>query len=417
MLKVKIQALIQYILIFLLFQYIGGRFVSYFGIYFYIGVLVITLGFIILRKKTFTLCKEYFVWVLIILYSMFMTFSITLGDLSFWTILSIMSRFLIVYVAITYDKEMFTERLIKLAGFLSIISWITFYIVNVLNLSIVQPLLPYLAQVKGPAGDTITYGLFVFVFNVMDKTRNSGIFGEPGELQIMVIMALYFMIFHSDNMDKKEKLRYFLIFLITMLTNQSTTGIFNLIALFLVCLFQPNWKIMSSLKNLIFAIVGGVLVYVTFFASEKSLVYRSFINKISVNGNVDFNQGTASARMLSFDLLEKVIQTEPHSLIFGMGYGGLEKYSEYALVCSGLISGLIMFGSITNLLIYGKIIALIKQLSNNLLEFIFVVFVIINNGIGQPDILSIFPVIIAGYTILIIKNHNLKHYQNKFIAE
>lgn len=399
-LQINKTAIIQYTLIFLMIQYIGGRLFSYFGSAFNIVIFLIS-AFFILKSMNLTLKdKEYFIWIFIIFLSMGLTSFATFGGLSIGTIFSIITRFTIAYAAISANRFKFCERFLKLSVFLCIFSWITFFITSVLNLSIVSPVLPFLPQIRGEDGSTVSYGLFLIVFNVMDKTRNSGIFGEPGEFQMLINLALYFTFFKADYLERKKMHKYLIVFLVTMLTNLSTTGMFNTIAFLIFCLFQPKKKVGVRIKSFIISIFMLLGIYILFFASKDSLIYTAFINKFIDNGQINFNQGTASARVLSFELLGNVIRKEPWSLILGVGYEGLAKYS-YSLAVSGLIFSLIMFGIVTNLIIYGKAICVIKKYSYNIFEFLFIVFMIINNGLGQPDILSIIVILLSCYGMLI----------------
>lgn len=395
--KISKEKTTHYILLYIMLQYIGGRLLPYLGSTFHLIALAISLFAILFHQSRYK-NAELINWLILLVASLGVTVMMTFGGLSIGTSVAILSRFLVAWAAIAWNYDYFVERLVKISVFLCSVSCILFAIVSVLGMSSVSWLLPYLEVIQGTDGKPITYGLFLVVFNVMDLTRNAGIFGEPGELQILVNMALYFLLFRTPVDLNKKKMTYFILLIITMATNRSTTGLMSTIVL-LVCYLLNAKDEDKKTKHLISLLIAVASVYLVFFAGEDSIITSALINKMMLNGRIDFQHGTASARMMSFAILEKVIRTKPLSLILGVGFNGLVSFitEETALACAGLISGWIMFGSITYLIIYGKTIGYLTRMKRSAAELICLIFMIINNGLGQPDIMSIFVVIIGAY--------------------
>lgn len=395
--KISKEKTTHYILLYIMLQYIGGRLLSYTGSTFHLIALAISLIAIIFHQSRYK-NAELINWLILLVVSLSVTVMVTFGGLSIGTSVAILSRFLVTWAAIAWNYDYFVERLVKISVFLCSVSCILFAIVSIVGIGSVSWLLPYLEVILGTDGKPITYGLFLIVFNVMDLTRNAGIFGEPGELQILANMALYFLLFRTPVALNKKKMTYFVLLIITMATNRSTTGLMSTIVL-LVCYLLNVKDEDKKTKRLISLLIAVASVYLVFFAGEDSIITSVLINKMMLNGRIDFQHGTASARMLTFILLENVIRTKPLSLILGIGFNGLVSFvtDETALACAGLISGWIMFGSITYLIIYGKTIGYLTRMKRSVAELICLIFMIINNGLGQPDILSIFVVIIGVY--------------------
>lgn len=388
----------QYFLIYLTLQFIGGRIFTYFGSNMYGVALVIAIMVIVLHypRYKFPQCQN---WIILIGMSLIISFLLTVGDLSARTCLSVMSRFIVVWATVLWNKEEFSKRFVKVTAFLCGASLVTFILMQGPGYSFVSRLFTYLPCVRSIKGVPISYGLFAFVFNVMDPFRNSGIFGEPGEMQIMVNLGLYFVLYNCEDLENKSKIKYIVLFLITMRTNLSTTGLFNTAIIILAFVLGKHRNKNYIVRRFLHVFLVVMVVYLLFFAGENSFVYSAVLNKITVNGKIDLSGSTGSARLLSFIVLNKVISSSPLSLIFGVGFRGMGRFSseETALACSGLISGLIMYGAITNILIYGKVISLVTKNRINWYETIALIFVILNNGLSQPDIMAVAPVIIAVY--------------------
>ncbi|MGU8897256.1 hypothetical protein ACV3VK_06205 [Clostridium perfringens] len=400
--RFNINAFKHYILIYLMIQYIGGRLLVRLGSdIFYGGVILICGIYLLKNKKNVLKDIKYFLWISFIGFSFLIPILYTRGGLSFATALSVISRFLIVYVAVVFDRNKFCQRFINIAVILSCVSLFIFIITSIVGFDRLNSLMSLLYTYRDGNENIVSYGTFFIVFNVMDKTRNSGIFGEPGEFQILINIALYFTIFKAKYLDNNQKLKYILLFIVTLFTVVSTTGFLNLIVLILVSIFQKNKIVSPKIKHLLYILITLSLIYVILFLNENSFLKTEFFNKFLSSSGIDFSHGTGSARIESFKLLSKVLETNPISIIFGLGFKGVfEKYTGFELACSGLISSLLMFGIIPFLIIYIYMIKLSVKTTTNIIEFIFVIFFVINNGLGQPDIMQVMSILICCYGYL-----------------
>lgn len=391
---------LQYIFLFISFQYIGGRLIAYYGGGIHIVFLGLSLLIIISNSSRFRKAAMGN-WLITLVVSMLVTFGFSFGGLSIATIVAVICRFLVAWIAVAICPEKFEERLINLCIFLSFFSVIIYFSWNILQIPALNSLTPHMARVIDSEGKTISYGLFILVFDMFNRSRNSGIFGEPGEMQIMVNLALYFLFFRTKNMESNRKIKDIVILIFTMLTVLSTTGLINMAVIFILYLAQAKRSRNKQISNIIMIVVIAFGIYAAFFASPDSFIYENLLDKVTVDGQIDVSQSSGAARTLSFELLSDVFISKPQAMIFGVGFSGLSQFmtEKYALACAGLISGLIMFGIFTYIVIYGKFIQTSIRRRTSWMEVLCLTFFVVMNGLSQPDILSIVPVLLTVYLI------------------
>lgn len=394
-------AIIQYILIYLMIQYIGGRIAQALGSdVFYGGSLVFCVFLLLSYPKRLPLKKNVFGFLLILAFSLALSFAVTGGGLSIGTILSILSRFLLVYVAIQFDVDSFLYRFLKTVFFMACISLIEFTFVQVVGISNALSLFSHLYEIKGGAWwQGNTYGLFFICYNFMDATRNAYMFGEPGEYQILLITALYFMSFFEVNLENNKKIKYYIVFIITLLTTQSTTGFFNLIALMIAILTINRSRVNPFVRKIILVSIAVFILYMLFSYTEESFIYRNFFAKIlSDDKTLDLTVGTGVARVAPIERFIETINRVPQKLVFGVGYDGLTSLPLGHYTTCGLINSIAMTGIISTVLLYGKMTTSILQGSKGGIQSILVGFFVINMGLSQPDLLPIMSVLMCMFS-------------------
>ena len=391
-------AIIQYVLIYILIQYIGGRVLTAVGTdLFYSFAIVFSASLMLFFPKRLPLKKNFFVFLIVLSVSLLITFVITGGALYISTILSLVSRFLLVYVAIGIDPENFIKRFLKLVVLMSIISLLEFFFVLLVVERNALRLFSRLYEIKNAYSYLgSSYGLFFICYNFMDPLRNAYMFGEPGEYQALLITALYFLTFHKNNYESKLKIRYYIILILTLISTQSTTGYFNLIAFAIVVLLANKKSISPIVRNIIICGIIILVVYLIFWYSDDSFLYRNFIEKITGDsGNVDLTVDTGAARIGPIKRFWQTLTTAPHKLIFGVGYDGLFALPLQGYTTCGLINSIAMTGFVSSFILYGEMFLKLIKNSNSFGQVVFALFVIINMGLSQPDILSIVSVLIC----------------------
>ena len=390
--------IIQYLLIYIIIQNIGGRLQAALGAdSFYGGVIVICSLLMMAFPKRLAIKKSFLKNLFLIAVSLSVTFVLTRGALGIGTILSLLSRYLIIYITIRLDPDNFMNRFLKMVYFMAAISLFEFFFVQLIGISAAKSVFSKLYEIKNDKfwlGSS--YGLLFICYNFMDPVRNSYMFGEPGEYQSLLITAIYFLTFFSIKIEKKKN--YYIVFIVALLTTQSTTGFLNLLAYILVVLLINKSKIPSSVRN---TLIAGLLVaagYLLFFYSKDSFLYTSFFGKIfNETGNLDFTVTTGAARVGPINRLIETFKQMPEKMVFGVGFEGLKQTPLEGYSTGGLINSIAMLGFVTTGIVYGKLIESMAKHAQSFAQIIFVIFYCINMGISQPDFLTITVVLMCMY--------------------
>ena len=393
-------AILQYILIYIIVQYIGGRVSSFLGSdILYAGTLVLCTALMFTMPQQLSLKKNFLCFIIVLGGSLLLTFVITGGDLSLGTILSILSRFILVYVAIRIDIDNFLDRFLKLVFFLACISLVLFFCAQIAGEESALGFFSRLYEIKNAyAYLGSSYGLFLICYNFMDFTRNAYMFGEPGEYQILLIAALYFMTFFDNSLAKRQKAVFYAVYIITLLTVQSTTGYLNLIALVVAIFFMKRNQVPPFAKKLFFFVFVVLIFYLIFGYSEDSFLYKNFVFKIMSDDNtIDLAANTGAARIGSIERFVETIITVPQKLVFGVGFEGLKNTPMRGFSTDGIINSIVMIGIFSIVIMYGKMFFELAKYSKSWLQVIVALFIVVNMGLSQPDILSVISVLICMY--------------------
>lgn len=408
--RINRKALYQYLFIYLSIQFIGGRLSVALGSNLFTGgVLLLALGYFFLVDQSLYKRESSTILFLICTFVlMICTVIITLGGLSLSSSLSVITRFLVVMVAMLIDKDKFLHRFLKMVFVFSVISVILYVFVQLAGESLVLNILfSKLYETQGNWQGN-SYGLFLICYNFMDSARNAYMFGEPGEYQMLIMLALYFLTFKDREMNRRKRRMYLIVYLITIFTIQSTTGFFNL-AMFCICVLLSNSKtINKNMKSAILLVTVILCIYFLFFAGEDSILYTAVLDKITnVSGEFDLGATTGGDRVSAIRGLARVAASSPSTLIWGSGFQGVVRFFG-TFSCSGIVNSIIMFGVFTCILIYGYILRNIIKYSNSVFEIVFCIFMIVNNGLSQPDLLAVTSVMVACYGVFIQRHEEAK---------
>ena len=247
-LQINKNALLQYFAIYMSLQFLSGRVSLFLGSDLFYGFcFVFSATYIFIHNRAFREDSKYFLYLFIIVCFALITTVFTGGALSIATTLSLLSRYLMVYVAIVSNREKFIERFLRMCYVLAITSVIIFAFVQIAGQDTAMRLMSPLYEIKNTLSwMPSSYGLFFIVYNFRNGNRNSYMFGEPGLYQMVIILALYFTVFKAEHLSDKQKARYVIVFLITMITIQSTTGFMSLIVLILCIIFSNGLNINTN---------------------------------------------------------------------------------------------------------------------------------------------------------------------------
>lgn len=406
--RINRNAVTQYIYIYIMLQFMQGRIFTLLGQNnFSLLTWGIGLFYIFTHRNVIKNNSKYVFYVFVIIALNLMTMVYTGGTLSPYTVMSSIARFVILFVAVTYNPQCFIKRYIRLVFFLSCVSLAIFLPTLVLGHEYFAPIYTRLYEIRHTSNYIgSSYGLFLVVYNLMDPTRNGYMFGEPGQYQYILIAALYFVIFKANDLTEKKK--YIAIFLITILTIQSTTGLMNLAVFIIVYMLQSTRTVSMKTKTLICGALGVFLVWAVVFSSDDSFIYTSFINKIfEKTGEVNLMVGTGGARILPLLRFGECLKTDLSSVIWGVGYDGIPNTPLLNYCTDGLLNTIMMFGLITVIPLYGFMIRNIIKYKTARYEVFLVLFFIINMGLSQPDHMCVINLMLA-FTGLLTRNSAIK---------
>ena len=400
---------LQYFLIYWMLLDAGAAAVGYFmstDIYF-LSLLGLGLGICFLKKNTvqFKKCFKYSfqVFSLVLLTLYLITFLFSFGGLYYTIILSNIGRIAIVVAAVTIDPENFTARFIRVVSILAAVSLVIFLGYSIVGTEFWTPItshLPLAREEKPSLGPQ--YGMFFLCFNYFDPTRNSYIFGEPGEYQLVISTALFLLLFVKSKLSERERKIFLIILLITMVTIQSTTGYFSLAVILVCALLNRDSSAKSNtsiLKKFLIGIIIFSIIGVLFFDGWDYYINKVLTEKIvNESGDVDFTQGTASARWSGFLRVGEYILNYPLNCIFGIGYD--DRFKVGVTSCNGFTNSILDYGILTIVwLVYNYIKALFRY--TNLFTTIAGIFIIMNTWFGQPVPLYTLIIVIAFTPLLV----------------
>ena len=234
---VRYSAIQQYILLYILLIFQGTiLFREYNDIILIAIICIFFLGVIKFRKYYSDLDRIGLgLSVLLVLVSLF-----TLGSLGISSILANFSRIAIVSLAYMIDREKFPERFVRIIVFFSVIS-LVFFAIQCVNPGILISFMKQTAYEVDVSYGKVSWNLYSTPFFQFNNTtlRNIGICNEPGLYQILLVSALYVIMFKSNalyRLTEHQTKRYMIILLITLATTLSLTGYANMFFL-LACYF------------------------------------------------------------------------------------------------------------------------------------------------------------------------------------
>lgn len=395
--RLNYRSIIHYLLIYLLISFQKGVFARALGNNFLVLVFVISIVFFINNLNLIAKYGSFFIMLFLSLYIMMITMLTTGGSLSFMTIMRYIVCFVFVLVAIKFDEKNFLERYLKLILFISIISIIAYELFAILHVNLYS---------KFYWKDGY-YGLFLFNFNPTSANvmRNIGISNEPGQFQIIVSSALYFSLFKYKFKTNRKFLVYVSIFIITLLTVQSTTGYFALLAILLAFIFsKSNNAQKRKIKYLIMAsiLLGAIYVYMNW--GESNFITSNFINKVfNDDFSINLNQNTGGARIES--MIADLSMARDYPL--GMGFELYESlWYEYApansgfLSCSGITRDIAIIGFLPVTVFLVFLIRGFWINRNSSLDFLLGTFLLVNTGLAQTQMLNPCLMLISMYSLV-----------------
>ena len=391
MIRINKIAIKQYLLIYLLIIFQGSILFKNNQDMFYIGVLAFAMGYLFLHTRL--LYSGYMRYVYVLALTLVLVSMQSGGSLSIASICNIISRFLLVYITYEYDRQHFTQRLIKCVVFLSVISLIGF-IVQRTAPNILMTLLPSTIN----NGEKF-FGMILFTYSSrLHKDRNIGIMAEPGLFQMIVNVAIYLLLFGKCNgsITGNKRIRYLLILVITVITIQSTTGYIGTAGLIVLYLLDKRRNQEDRRIKRMLVSFSIVLVVACAILGKENMIYENLVSKVTnQNGEFDLKAKSGKSRVVSMMADIEVMKNHPLGAGFQIYQQEWSSHQTIHIIdessCVGITKCLATLGIPTTLLLMLFYTWYTYKNQKNPFGFVAYFFQLFNTCLGQP--LFYFPIL------------------------
>lgn len=370
-------------------------------------VLILTLlssTFIVIKsRKKIVQTTEFLVYILTLF--VFLCLVVFSSGLTLGTSLNCILILTLVYATFLVNPTKIFIRFISLTFIISCISLLFFIPQYIVGINTYDSLFPYLMP-SYSRNEIYSYGGFLYQFVFLHQNRNCGPFGEPGEFQCILNVALYFTLFIKGiGFTEKKRILYSLIFIATLITAQSTSGYIGLSAIIIVFIFS---KRKFSKKNQIrFLSMIGFLIIIFFVSGMFSdFIKTTIIDKFSYSAHQNSIETLNSGQVRTESIIGilNTIKNEPTTL-WGIGYDEIQRRGLEG--CAGILAQLVAIGILPFILLWGY--PIYKKIKHNYgkEDILISLFLVLNMGLGQPHILntSLFIMLFHGWFNKIRKTH------------
>lgn len=376
-------AFIQYLYIYVMMSSAGMALPSYIGNdRFIILVLLMGVFYVFFKPSSRELQNSYLTFVGAFLMSMLLV--VASSTLSIGTTLNITSILLIVYASFKIDAQHYIQRLIKLIYYISFVSIIIFAITKTLGGGVSAVLYPFLYP-SFSQDEIYSYGGFVYRFVFLHSERNCGPFGEPGQYQCVLSVALYFVLFRSYLFAEKERFRYLLVFFVALLTTLSTSG-YIAMAIIIVCfLLQSTHKIDRRTKYMFWVMFICSIFFFSYTDLGRDFMNTAVYDKIYDGGQLDLSGKSGGARTESISGVLMTIENNSATL-WGVGYDRLNDMGLEG--CAGLLFLLLAIGVVPYSILLGFSFYQVLKYNRGIWDSLVRILLVVNMGLGQPHIMN-----------------------------
>ena len=371
---------------------------------FFIGI------FYIITQKTKE-SNRYLFFLTILTFSLSITF---LGsDLSIGSILSTLAAFIFTYGIIACDPQNFIQRFLKIIFIISVLSIILYAMTQILGIDFFSPLFPHLLAQKADnlSSGYYGYGGFLYRWTYIHQNRNCEPFGEPGQYQGVLSVALYFSFYKKQIFKSiRQQFLFIVVFTFTLLTTLSTNGYIAMIIAYTCYFLDPNTN--RFIKQKVKKLILFILIVLLLTPLGQEFIQIAILNKFIGDNGFTIEENTTGARTKGIFEMINYIQTNP-SVLFGIGYDKLQELNFDTV--SGLPKLLIAIGLLPFSVIIGGIIYFSKKYAQSIYQTILIFMLFISMGLGQSHIMNpcLFSMIFSTYILRI----QLSKYKNKLLAK
>lgn len=390
------EGVIQYVLIILCLLVHNTWFYSLHDMLYRAFVIGVSCVFLIIRKKI--LPRKLIALLMILIGALFVMETVFSGFSQYkaclYMCMFICEPILITLVCYNYNPQMYATRFVRSVSFVAAVSLVFFAFANInlsgfINSGMVE-------KVEGmKISFTDYYCNPFYAMRYREPNKNLGPFCEPGLYQIVLIAAIYLLIFYQQRVYVKHRFCLLFLLAVTLITAKSATGYISLTIVAGGVIVAERKKINKTVRRIIaigfLAILAGA-VYDICVNGESGLVYTYLVEKLFEIGSAE--ETTGSVRLTTITVCLKLILHNP------MGYGytyvarlfaeNYEKAVAATLLKTTAMAGLL---PVLLLLIYFFDLARKKRVSN--IQFGVLVLLYFNTALAQsrefyPALLALF---------------------------
>lgn len=336
LLKIKKVAILQFLLLYLLLLANGSRvgtmLLASEGNARIVELCIIAVGVLTMLYKPYKYSNKYSMLFLLFLFCSVLFVRLVSGGVGITVFLEWSAYIFLVVLTVCIDVENFTTRFIKLVYYLAVIS-LVFFAIQILAPDVIKMLFEgydsnYLYRIWSSATAYKLYSYEAwgkFIYNMLESemSRNLGIYSEPGCHQIVLISALYIMLFMRETLklDTRRYKRILSVIIITIITAQSTSGYLGLVILLVFYFFEKREEYIDKRirRNVTLIIAALFIVLLVDYGinGSDSLMGQVVIEKL-FGGSKTINLSASSGlyRLSTILTSLKIMISHP----FGLGY-------------------------------------------------------------------------------------------------
>lgn len=277
---------------------------------------------------------------------------------------------LVILYSITFTFEEIAESFVKVMVIICVISLVCFIG------SIFLPSVFCRDMIYRESQSDFFYHFFYIYVKRVDSTtlRNYGMFWEPGAFQAFISLALLFVL-----QKPKLNIPVFIIFTLATVSTFSTTGYITY-AILLLCCNKKYWT--RYQRDFVYVVIAGAaLVVVTYSAFLLEGESSTFGKLEQLKGDSMDNSELTSTSVRFFALI-KPIEAFFQDPIFGIGYLGLQKYTDsylHGMITCTFVNYFAIYGLLFGLIFLNGYVKCAKRISSSSFysKVSFVVFMLI----------------------------------------
>jgi hypothetical protein len=305
-------------------------------------------------------------------------------------------------VAYYYNPSKFLDRFLKCVIVLATIS-LVFYSFAITDLygMIAQGLVEKVEGLR--ISFTDYYCNLFYAMRFREPYKNLGPFCEPGLFQIIIIAAIYILVFYANRTKLKHKKTAIALLVLTIITTISALGYLSLIFVFTGAVFSNRHRVSKEVKNLI--TIGIVMIVVAicidvFKNGTDGFIFSILIDKVLGIGSTDITTG--SVRLTSVMECLKLIVKNP----IGYGYTYVSNFL-FANYSQAVGATLLRTAAMSGVLPIGLIVFYFvkKAYKNRISNIQFAVLVALYVSISLAQSREIYPAILV---LMLIGSEKIK---------